>query len=114
MRTRKLPIVLVLFFVATTLLDAAPLASLVHTKPLPACHAHANPPHSPAPTNHLCCGVGHQTAILQKCATGSYSLDCVFRVSDFPRLLNRQDSFQSFSRGIALSSSPPGETPLRV
>jgi hypothetical protein len=113
MRTRKL-LVLVLLSVATTLLGAAALVSLAHGQALPACHAHAQPAHSPVPINHLCCGVGHQTAILQKCETGSYSLDRVFRVSDSPRLLEGQDSFQSFSRGMVLSSSPPGKTPLRV
>jgi hypothetical protein len=113
MKRRILALVLLLS-VATTLLGAATLQSLVHKQPLAACHAHTHPAQSPVPVNHLCCGTGHQTAILQKCATGGYSLDCVSLVSDFPKPLNGQDSLHSHSSGIVLPGSPPAKTPLRV
>jgi len=102
---RKTLATVLLLFVATTSFGAATLQSLVHNQPLPACHAHTHPAHSPVPVNHLCCGTGHQTVILQKCATGGYSLDCVSLVLDFPKPLNRQDDFHSLSSGIVLPGS---------
>jgi hypothetical protein len=111
---RKILAIALLLSVATTLLGATTLQSLVHSQPPAACHEHSHPAHSPAPVNHLCCGAGHQTAILQKCATIGYSLNCVSLVSDGSQRLNGIDSSHSFSSGIVLPGSPPAKIPLRV
>lgn len=110
---RKVLALALLLSMATTLVGPTTLLSLVPNPPLAACHAHPRQ-HSPVPVNHLCCGPGHQVAILQKSVTSGYSPDTVFLISDLPKPLRRQDSCVVFPGGVVLPGTPPGKTPLRV
>jgi hypothetical protein len=110
---RKILALARLLSVATISFGATTFLSLVHNQPLAACHAHPHR-HSPTPVNHLCCGAGHQAAILQNSATSGYSPHVVFLVSGSPKPMRWQDSFMISPSGIVLPGTPPGKTLLRV
>ncbi len=110
---RKMATILLLS-VAMTLLGATTLQSLVRSQPPAACHEHSHPAHSPEPVNHLCCGVGHQVAILQEPAKLQPCLACVSLVAERAELLIAPHSAESFSNPLISASFEPILVFLRI